>query len=118
MRSGAYATKRFRPANWRRVKRAIAASFALSLEQPSRALAFAITLKLYGLPADYWDSYTAKIIAVTAADVQRVARKYLDPEKLQLVAVGDAGKIKAVLEKYGAVEVYDSSGAPLPPGKS
>ena len=99
-------------------QRSIVASFALSLEQPSRALAFAITLKLYGLPADYWDTYAAKIAAVTATDVQRVARKYLDPDTLQITAVGDAGKIKAVLEKYGAVQVYDSSGAPLPPGKS
>ena len=99
-------------------QRSIVASFALSLEQPSRALAFAITLKLYGLPADYWDTYAAKIAAVTATDVQRVARKYLDPDTLQIAAVGDAGKIKAVLEKYGAVEVYDSNGAPLPPGKS
>jgi len=99
-------------------KRSIVASFALSLEQPSRVLGFAITRKLYGLPADYWDGYAAKIAAVTVADVQRVARKYLDPEKIQIAAVGDAGKIKAVLEKYGAVEVYDSNGAPLPPGKS
>jgi predicted Zn-dependent peptidase len=99
-------------------QRSIVASFALSLEQPSRALAFAITRKLYGLPADYWDGYAAKIAAVTVADVQRVARKYLDPDKLQIAAVGDAGRIKAVLEKYGAVEVYDSDGAPLPPGKS
>ncbi|MGZ8477047.1 MAG: M16 family metallopeptidase [Candidatus Binatia bacterium] len=99
-------------------QRSIVASFALSLEQPTRALAFAITRKLYGLPADYWDGYAAKIAAVTAADVQRVARKYLDPDKLQIAAVGDAGRIKAVLEKYGAVEVYDSNGAPLPPGKS
>ncbi len=81
------------------------------MEQPSRALGFAITRKLYGLPADYWDTYAAKIAAVTAADVQRVARKYLDPDTLQIAAVGDAGKIKAVLEKYGAVEVYDSNGA-------
>jgi len=99
-------------------KRSIVASFALSLEQPSRVLGFAITRKLYGLPADYWDGYAAKIAAVTVADVQRVARKYLDPEKIQIAAVGDAGKIKAVLEKYGAVEVYDSNGVPLPPGKS
>jgi predicted Zn-dependent peptidase len=99
-------------------QRSIVASFALSLEQPSRALAFAITRKLYDLPADYWDGYAAKIAAVTVADVQRVARKYLDPDKLQIAAVGDAGRIKAVLEKYGAVEVYDSDGAPLPPGKS
>jgi predicted Zn-dependent peptidase len=97
-------------------QRSIVAGFALSLEQPSRALGFAITRKLYGLPADYWDGYAAKIAAVTGADVQRVARKYLDPDKLQIAAVGDAGKIKAVLEKYGAVEVYDSNGALVPPG--
>jgi hypothetical protein len=35
----------------------------------------------------------------------------LNPETLQLVAVGDATKIKSVLEKYGAVEVYDGNGA-------
>ena len=50
-------------------------------------------------------------MAVSADDVQRVARKYLDPDTLQLVAVGDADKVKAVLEKYGSVEVFDSSGA-------
>ena len=98
-------------------KRSIVAGFALSLEQPSRALSFAITRKIYGLPADYWDSYPAKIAAVTVADVQRVARKYLDPDKLQIAAVGDAGKITAVLEKYGAVEVYDSNGAVMTSGK-
>jgi zinc protease len=99
-------------------KRSIAASFALSLEQPTRVLNFAITRKQYGLPADYWDTYAARIMAVTADDVQRVARKYLNPDALQLVAVGDATKIKAVLEKYGAVEVYDTNGAPVGAGKS
>lgn len=94
-------------------KRAIVASFALSLEQPSRALGFAITAKQYQLPADYWDTYPAKIMAVTAADVERIARKYLDPDALQLVAVGDAGKIKPILEKYGKVEVFDTNGAPV-----
>ena len=94
-------------------KRAIVASFALSLEQPARVLGFAITSKQYGFPTDYWDSYPARITAVTADDVQRVARKYLNPEAMQLVAVGDASKISAVLEKYGAVEIFDSSGAPL-----
>ena len=92
-------------------KRSIVASFALSLEQPSRVLNFAITRKLYSLPADYWDTYSSKIAAVTADDVQRVARKYLNPETLQLVAVGDATKIKTILEKYGAVDVYDTNGA-------
>ena len=91
-------------------KRAIVASFALSLEQPARILGFAITSKQYGFPADYWDTYPAKIRAVTAADVQRVARKYLVPQSLQLVAVGDASQIKPALEKYGPVEIFDDDG--------
>jgi zinc protease len=92
-------------------KRAIVASFALSLEQPVRVLGFAVTSKQYGFPADYWDTYPAKIMAVSAEDVQRVARKYFDPDMLQLVAVGDANKIKAALEKYGNVEIFDTNGA-------
>lgn len=91
-------------------KRAIVASFALSLEQPARILGFAITSKQYGFPADYWDTYPAKIRAVTAADVQRVSRKYLVPQALQLVAVGDASQIKPALEKYGPVEIFDTDG--------
>jgi predicted Zn-dependent peptidase len=94
-------------------KRAIVASFALSLEQPTRILGFAVTSKQYGFPPDYWDTYPARILAVTAEDVQRVARKYLNPETLQIVAVGDASKIKPVLERYGAVEVFNADGAPL-----
>jgi zinc protease len=94
-------------------KRSIVAGFALSLEQPARLLGFAITRKEYGLPVDYWDSYATKIMEVTADDVQRVARKYLDPTALQLVAVGDAEKIKPILEQYGKVEVFDVNGAPL-----
>lgn len=95
-------------------KRSIAASFALSLEQPARVLNFAVTRKIYGLPADYWDSYPARVMAIRAEDVQRVARKYLNPDALQLVAVGDAAKIRPILEKYGQVEAYDANGARLP----
>jgi hypothetical protein len=42
--------------------------------------------------------------------VQRVAKQYVVPDGLQIVAVGDASKIKPALEKYGAVEVYDTQG--------
>ena len=59
-------------------KRAIVGSFALSLEQPQSLLQNIIQQKIYDLPADYWDSYPQKVAAVTVAEVQRVAQKYVD----------------------------------------
>ncbi len=94
-------------------KRALAARFALSLEQPAAILSLAIARKQYDLSADYWDNYPAKIMAVSADEVQRVARKHLSPDAMQLVAVGDASKLKNVLAQYGAVEVYDEAGRPV-----
>ena len=40
-------------------------------------------------PADFWQSYREKVKAVTAADVQRVAKTYLQPDKLAIMVVGD-----------------------------
>lgn len=97
-------------------KRAIIGSFALSLEQPGTLLQNIITQKLYNLPADYWDTYPQKVSAITAADVQKAAQKYLDMSHLQVVAVGDASKAREVLTKYGKVELYDADGKPVTPG--
>jgi len=94
-------------------KRSQVASFALSLESTNELLGYAIIRKIYGFPPDYWDTYPAKIMAVTAADIQRVARKYINPDNIQVVAVGDVSKIKPVMEKYGPVEVYDAEGKKL-----
>jgi predicted Zn-dependent peptidase len=96
-----------------RAKRTIIGSFALQLESPNALLNNIITQKIYGLPADYWDTYPQRIAAITQDDVQRVARKYLDLSRLQIVAVGDASKIADVLRQYGTVEIYDTEGRPV-----
>ena len=93
-------------------KHAIVAGFALSLESPPQMLSYYTDNWLYGLPADYWDTYPARISAVPAADVQAVARKYWDPSRLQIVAVGDATKIADALKKKGELEMYDADGNP------
>lgn len=102
-------------------RRSVVAGFALSLEHPDQLLNFAEEQKIYNLPSDYWDNYPAQISAISADDVQRVSRKYIDPATMQIVGVGDAQKIGPVLEKYGPLSVFDTQGKPeevKPPAKS
>jgi predicted Zn-dependent peptidase len=94
-------------------KRAIVASFALSLESPSQMLGYYVQSWQYGLPADYWDTYPARISAVTAEQAQAAAKKYWDPSRLQIVAVGDATKITEAMRKKGTLEIYDTEGKPI-----
>lgn len=94
-------------------KRAIVAGFALSLENPQQVLGYYLDNWTYGLPADYWDTYPARVSAVTAAQAQAAAKKYWDPSRLQIVAVGDATKVADVLRKKGELEVFDADGKPI-----
>ncbi len=91
-------------------KRALVASFALSLESPGTILGNYVTSRQFGLPADYWDRYPERIMAVTKEQVQAAARKYLDASRIQVIAVGDGKKIGEGLKKFGTVDVSDADG--------
>jgi zinc protease len=69
-------------------------------------------LVIYGLPDDYFDRYRERVRAVTAADVLAAARAHLHLDRMQIVAVGDPGVVRAPLEKLGIgpVAVYDTEG--------
>jgi predicted Zn-dependent peptidase len=47
------------------------------------------------LPLTTWSTYMARISAVTPADVQRVARRYIDPDHFAIVVVGDRSQIES-----------------------
>jgi zinc protease len=91
-------------------KRSMVASFALSLESPTGILSNYVTSWLYKLPADYWDKYPERVMAITEAQVQATAKKYLDSSRMQIIAVGEGKVIGDVLKKFGKVEVYDTEG--------
>ncbi len=59
-------------------------------EQLGRA---AVQLALYGLPDDYFSTFVPKVLSVEAADVTRVAREHINPERLITVIVGDRDKV-------------------------
>jgi predicted Zn-dependent peptidase len=56
-------------------------------------------LVIYNLPEGTFNEYVAKIQAVTAADVERVAKKYVTPDKFAVVVVGDLKTIDAGIRK-------------------
>jgi zinc protease len=83
-------------------KSAIVAGFVLGLESSSAVLSRWLEQREYGFPEDYWDTYSQKVMAVTAADVQGVAKKYVPVDNAQIIAVGDP-KVADLLGTFGAV---------------
>lgn len=75
-----------------------------------------VPVVLYGLPLNYYNDYVANIEAVTQADVQRVAKQYIDPASLAIVIVGDRKNIEAGLKAInaGPISIRDFFGQPIP----
>ncbi len=59
----------------------------------------------YGLPADFFDRYDARVGAVSPGDAAAAARHWIDPARLTVVIAGPAARIKPPLEALGQVEV-------------
>ncbi len=70
---------------------------------------------IYGLPDDYWQTYTDGIRAVMAGDVQRVADRLLTTDRLAVVVVGPVQELRSELEKVGRLEIRDIRGHPVEP---
>ncbi|WP_273028305.1 M16 family metallopeptidase [Massilia timonae] len=72
-------------------------------------------LFVYGLAPDYYDSLARQLAQVGVEDVRRVAREYLDPERMIVVAVGERRKILPQLQKLGLgqLEERDDDGQPI-----
>ena len=72
-----------------------------SFADPHAVVAQRMQLDFFDYPPDYLSGYRERIAAVTAADVQRVARQYLQPERQQVVVVGMPDETGATLDSLG-----------------
>ena len=59
------------------------------------------------LPLNYLETYLDNVQAVTHEDVQRVARKYLHPDEIKILVVGDKEKFDKPLDSFGKVNVIE-----------
>lgn len=94
-------------------KKNLAGGFSISLEKPSTIAKFALSTEVNKLPADYYETYLAKLSDVTIDDVYAMAQKYLKPENAHILVVGDKAKVANGLKKFSAdgnVAVYDYKG--------
>jgi zinc protease len=72
-------------------------SFIFRYDSKEKILTEATELEFYGYPADFLAKYRAGIEAVTLADLERVANKYVDPAKLAVLVVGNEAQYGAPL---------------------
>ncbi|HEX7831893.1 MAG TPA: pitrilysin family protein [Thermoanaerobaculia bacterium] len=75
--------------------------FPATVQTSSDIASRLVDMELYGLPEDYFDHYRENIANVTKDDIVRVARKYLDPDRVLIVIVGNAKEIREPLGTLG-----------------
>ena len=69
-------------------------------------------IPLYNLARDYFEKLPDRLNAVTAEDAEAAAKKYLHPDQMILICVGDRARIEPELKKLelGAIEIRDADG--------
>jgi zinc protease len=99
-----------------RAKDDILNSFLFRYDTKEKVLAERVRLEFYGYPADYLENYEAALKKVTSADLAAAAKKYVHPNQLAVLVVGNAAEIKPGLEglNLGPVKPIDITipGAP------
>ena len=91
-------------------KASLSGSFGRSLESTSSAASFALNIARYGLPTDYYNNYLSRLESVTAEDVLRVSKQYMNIENITITVVGKAQDVAAGLNAFGTVEYYNKDG--------
>src|SRR6266478_2350753 len=93
-------------------KDSIARSLPGRFERGTAAASTFAELFTYDLPLDYFSALPERINAVTVGQAQSMAKKYILPEKMIVLAVGDRAKIEEDMKKlnFGKVEIRDTDG--------
>lgn len=98
----------------KKAKDAILNSFIFEFDSRQKVMAERMRYEFYGFPPDFLEQFRAGIEKVTAPDVDRVARKYIHPEKMAVLVVGNANDFDRQLSTFGKVTTIDIS---IPPPK-
>ena len=82
-------------------------SFVFNFENKGQVMRRLMTYEYYGYPPDFLQKTKQNIEKVTKADILRVARKHLQPDKMQVLAVGRPQDFGEPLSALGQVREID-----------
>lgn len=99
-----------------KAKDSILNSFIFAFDSKDKVLAERMAYEFFGYPADFLERYRAGIEKVTAADVDRVAKKYLHPDRMSVLVVGNSKDFDRQLATFGKVTSIDISIPQKKPG--
>ncbi|HYW13763.1 MAG TPA: insulinase family protein [Longimicrobium sp.] len=88
-------------------------SFPIGVQTAEQVASQVAITRVLGLPVEDLLQRRERIAAVSADDVRRVAARYLRPDSLTVVVVGDAARVMAGLERIAPVELMDLEGRPM-----
>ena len=74
-------------------KKSVIETFPRQFESKPQMLRVFVNDEWTKRPADYWQTFRQKVAAVTREDLQRVAKKHLDPTTMAILVVGDWDEI-------------------------
>ncbi|MSV35166.1 MAG: insulinase family protein [Bryobacterales bacterium] len=92
-------------------------SYVFNYSEPSRSLGAVMGVEFDGLPADYLEKEFAGYQAVTAADIERVAKQYLKPDQATIFIVGDFAKIASQAAALGEAKELQPFNFGEPPAR-
>ena len=79
----------------------LAGNFPLTIESPAAIAQQVLAHLFYGLDLSEIETYRDRVVKATPADIQRVAKQFLKPDKLSIVLVGDASVFADQLKENG-----------------
>ncbi|MEA2491357.1 MAG: zinc protease [Acidobacteriota bacterium] len=88
-------------------KESILNAHVFSMDSRAKMLQQQMQLEFYGYPADWYQRYPELIGKVTNEDVTRVAKKYVTPDKLAILVVGNEKEFEKPLSSLGTVTPID-----------
>jgi predicted Zn-dependent peptidase len=94
-------------------KNYLVGNFPIQIETPDQIAEQIVEYKMMGLKKEDLETYRDRTAKVTVADVTAAMNKYLTPDKLSIILVGDALAIKEKLDPIAEVELFDIAGAAL-----